>query len=243
MSRLRILCLHGFTSNGTVHAHQVRKITNQFSSDFEFLFPDGAHEVFMSERYKPDNAANKAWMDFVVATSTAGHRAWWFAQDADPAKNDPGGFEGLEKSLEYIGKFIEKSGPVDVIWGFSQGGCFAGMLMALLHEKQRDHPLRSYLPKQQGLPRAGLFFSGFKARFHQYDSVYEHGIDVPTLHIMGEEDKIVTIKRSETLKSVCRDGRTLKHPGGHNIPESEEDQTVIDEFLREVLNPKSRESL
>lgn len=115
--------------------------------------------------------------------------------------------------------------------------------MALLHEKQRDHPLRSYLPKQQGLPRAGLFFSGFKARFPQYDSVYEHGIDVPTLHIMGEEDHIVTIKRSESLKSVCRDGGTLKHPGGHNIPESVEDQTVVVDFLREVLGSKSRELL
>lgn len=70
----------------------------------------GAHEVYMSQRYKPDNAANKAWMDFVAATSTAGHRAWWFAQDADPSKNYPGGFEGLEKSLEYIGKYIENSG-------------------------------------------------------------------------------------------------------------------------------------
>ncbi|KAE8448277.1 hypothetical protein EG329_009708 [Mollisiaceae sp. DMI_Dod_QoI] len=239
MSKLRILCLHGFTSNGSIHQHQVRKITNQCSSDFDFLFPDGPHEVYTSQN-KPDNA----WGDFVAANSTSGHRAWWFAKDPDPTTNEPGGFQGLEKSLDYLGRFIEKSGgQVDVIWGFSQGACFAGMLMALLHEKQRDHPFRKYLPKQQGLPRAGLFFSGFKARFSQYDSVYEHGIEVPTLHIMGEQDAIVTNERSETLKSVCRDGKTLKHDGGHNIPESEEDQAAIISFLREVFELKSRESI
>lgn len=115
--------------------------------------------------------------------------------------------------------------------------------MALLHDKQRDHPMRKHLPEQQGLPRAGVFFSGFKPRFPHYDSVYEYGIEVPTLHIMGKRDMIVTIKRSETLKSVCNDARSLKHPGGHNIPDSEEDTAEIIRFLRAALEPKSRETL
>lgn len=62
--------------------------------------------------------------------------------------------------------------------------------------------------------RAGVFFSGFKPRFPQYESVYEYGIEVPTLHVMGINDPVVTIERAETLKSVCRDAKVMKHPGG-----------------------------
>ncbi|KUJ14806.1 uncharacterized protein LY89DRAFT_783888 [Mollisia scopiformis] len=243
MSKLRILCLHGFTSNGNVHKHQVRNITSQFSSEFEFIFPDGPYKVDLADGSPSELAKIRLWIDFVAANSTSGHRAWWFAKDPNPATNDLGGFQGLEKSLEYIGRLIEKSGPVHAIWGFSQGACFAGFLTSLLHEKQRGHHLRQHLPQQQGLPRVGVYFSGFKARFAQYDSVYEHGIEVPTLHIMGEQDHVVRIERSETLKSVCRDPRTLKHGGGHNIPESEEDMAIVANFLREALESKSRESL
>lgn len=64
----------------------------------------------MSQRYKPDNAANKAWMEFVAKVSTCGHRAWWFAKDPDLVTNEPGEFEGFEKSLDYIGELIEKTG-------------------------------------------------------------------------------------------------------------------------------------
>src|SRR5438445_628258 len=41
MSKLRVLCLHGFTSNGSVHAHQVRNITSALSADsgFRARFP------------------------------------------------------------------------------------------------------------------------------------------------------------------------------------------------------------
>jgi hypothetical protein len=179
----------------------------------------------------------------VLTDQSSGHCGWWFAKEANPTTGDPGGFKGLEKSLEYIGNIMEKSGPIHAIWGFSQGGCFAGFLTALLHDKQRDHPLRKYLPEKQGMPRAGLFFSAFKPRFPQYDSVYEYGIEVPTLHIMGEKDMIVTVERSETLKSVCSDARSLKHSGGHDIPDSEEDISEIVKFLGRALDLKSRETL
>ena len=215
MSKLRILCLHGFTSNGSVHAHQARHITNALSSEFDFLFPDGPHEVDLSTQMNLTSQSTRAWADYVSATSSASHRAWWFARDPNPATNDPGGFEGLEQSIEYLGDLIRKTGPVHVIWGFSQGACFAGMLTALLSEKNKDHPLRRHLPKSQGPANGGIFFSGFKPRFQQYDSVYAPGIDPPTMHVMGEQDTAVTVARSESLVegvSACEDieacGRT-----------------------------------
>jgi pimeloyl-ACP methyl ester carboxylesterase len=233
MSKLRVLCLHGFTSNGSVHAHQARHIANALSSEFDFLFPDGPHEADLSTQMNLSNPSTKAWADYVSANSTVGHRAWWFARDPHPADNEGGGFEGLEQSIGYVEELIQRTGPVHVIWGFSQGACFAGLLTALLSEKSKSHPLRRCLPKSQGTPKAGIFFSGFKPRFRQYDDIYTAGIETPTLHIMGEQDTAVTIERSEALVEVCRRATVLKHGGGHDIPKGYEDQRRIIQFLRE----------
>ena len=150
---------------------------------------------------------------------------------------------GIEASLKCIGDLIERTGPVHAIWGFSQGAGFAGMLVALLSSQSLSkHPLRQHLPTNVPRVGAGIFFSGFKARFAQYDGIYEPGIEVPTLHVMGERDQSVTVERSEVLLKCCqeRTRRVLRHKGGHDIPKEEVDQDVIVEFVRE--NVRVREN-
>ncbi|KAK7888182.1 hypothetical protein LTR67_009059 [Exophiala xenobiotica] len=194
--KLRILCLHGFTSNGSVHAHQVRNITQRLPSDYEFLFPDGPHVVDMPET---DDSDNIAWQDYVASHSTSGHRAWWFARDGNWQNKETGGFFGLEESLTFIGDLIKSSGPVHAIWGFSQGACFAAMLMALLSS---NHPMRKYLPVPDSeAPMAGVFFSGFKSRFEQYAGIYRPGIQVSTLHVIGANDLYIRKKIRRGLHS------------------------------------------
>jgi pimeloyl-ACP methyl ester carboxylesterase len=241
MNKLRILCLHGFTSNGTMHALQIRSLTDAVSKDFDFLFPDGPHTVDMSQQ-GGETPSTKAYTEYVNANSTAGHRAWWFARD-DPANFDVGIYDGLERSLDYLGDYIQKAAPVHAIWRFSQGACFAGLLTALLSDQLKDHPLRKHLPSSQGSPSAGIFVSGFRARFPQYDSLYAKGIDVPTLSIIGEKDDAVSPEKSEALMELCRNPSVLRHAGGHEIPSSAEHQATIIDFLRENVHSKNRESL
>jgi hypothetical protein len=240
MSKLRILCLHGFTSNGSVHAHQARHITSALSSEYDFLFPDAPHVVDLSTQMDLSSPYTKAWSEFVSANSTAGHRAWWYSKDPKPEANYAGEFEGLERSLGFIGQLIERTGPVHAIWGFSQGACFAGLLTALLQENNKEHPLRKYLPGMQETPKAGIIFSGFKPRFKQYDNIYACGIETPMLHVMGEKDTGVTVERSEVLVEVCRRAEMLKHAGGHDLPKSEEDQELIVRFVRENVGSEGR---
>jgi pimeloyl-ACP methyl ester carboxylesterase len=241
MGKLRILCLHGFTSNGSVHAHQVRHLTKRLSNDFDFIFADGPHIVSPIDTSTP---AAKAWADFVAANSSGvGHRAWWYAREASPTAKNVGTFSGVEESLEFIGDLMKRTGPVHGIWGFSQGACFAAMLVALLGEGNRSHPFRKFLPQNQGTPAAGIFFSGFKARFAQYDAVYAPGIESPTMHVMGEKDDFVSIKRSEELMGVCRNPVVLTHLGGHDIPKLEPDQDDIVKFLRDNLRERERQLL
>jgi predicted esterase len=238
------MSLPGDIPNGSVHARQVRHLTSSLSNDFDFLFPDGPEVVALSNQMDPSDPSTKAWSDYVsTMASGAGHRAWWFARDTDPVTKSLGGFEGLEKSLKSIGDLIQRTGPVHSIWGFSQGACFAGMLVSLLGEKNREHPMRIHFPKEQGTPAAGIFFSGFKARFEQYDSFYAPGIEIPTMHVMGDKDAAVNLTRSEELASVCRGAKMLKHSGGHDIPKSETDRETILNFLRENLGKKNKQPL
>lgn len=239
MSKLRILCLHGFTSNGSIHAHQVRGLTKSLSADFDFIFPDGPHEVPISEKMKQESPSMRAWANYVSENSTSGHRAWWVARDPDPSKNDPGGLDGLEHSVDYLSDVIQQSGPVHAIWGFSQGSCFAGLLMALLSLSQTDHPLRKRLPSTQGMLSAGIFFSGFKSKIAQHQSAYESGIEAPTLHVIGEKDTAVRPERSEALARVCKDATILKHGGAHEIPHAEEHLECILRFLRTHVRASS----
>lgn len=242
MSKLRILCLHGFTSNGTMLALQIRSLTDVLSRDFDFLFPDGLHHVDMSQQSVSENPASKAWSEYVSANSTSGHRAWWFARDAGLDSSEAGSYDGLERSLDYLGDYIQKKAPIHAIWGFSQGACFAALLTALLSKQLKDHPLRKHLPASQGPPSAGIFVSGFRARFQQYDSIYALDIDVPTLHIIGETDDAVSPEKSEALMKVCQGPIVLRHAGGHEIPSSAEHQATIVKFLRENIHSNNKES-
>lgn len=113
-SRLRVLCLHGFTSNGQVHAHQVRRITKALPQ-YDFLFPDGPHVVNVKQQMDMDTPGNQAWSDMVNTLSSSGHRAWWFARDGHWNDAEAGGFYGLEKSLDYISSYIQDTGPVHAI--------------------------------------------------------------------------------------------------------------------------------
>ena len=79
---------------------------------------------------------------------------------------------------------------------------------------------------------AGVIYSGFRARFPQYDSLYEPGIDMPMLHVIGEKDSLVRSERSEALIKVCQNSQFLKHSGGHDIPKSDEDQKTIVDFTK-----------
>lgn len=190
-----------------------------------------------------DDAMSKVWSEYVSSNSTAGHRAWWFARDAGPTTPEAGSYEGLERSLDYLGGYIEKSGPIHAIWGFSQGGCFAGFLTALLSKQLKDHPLRKHLPNSQPPTSTGIIISGFKARFPQYDSIYAKEINVPTLHIIGEKDEAVSPAKSEELMKLCVDPSVLRHGGGHEIPSSKEHQGVIVKFLLDNVRSINRESL
>jgi len=49
------------------------------------------------------------------------------------------------------------------------------------------------------------------------DDLLERGIDTPSLHVIGVNDQIVSIERSQTLVDICRNARVEKHEGGQYL--------------------------
>lgn len=230
--RLKILCLHGFTSNGAVHAHQMRRIT-KILPEYEFLFPDGPHQVDIESQMDLSKPENRMWSDTVHGMSSSGHRAWYFARETPDGAENEGSFVGLETSLQVLGTMLKEQSHVHAILGFSQGAGLAGLLCALLQPCQREHELRKLMPAELATPQGSVIFSGYKARFSRYNSVYEYGIDVPVLHVLGEGDSLVRDERSQALIQLCSRGSLLKHEGGHNIPKNDADVAEIAKFIRE----------
>lgn len=230
--RLKILCLHGFTSNGAVHAHQLRRIT-KLLPEYDFLFPDGPHKVDITSQMDLGQPENKDWSNLVNGMSSSGHRAWYFAREKPQHGEGKGEFVGLETSLESIGKMLKEEDDVRAILGFSQGAGLVGMLCALLHTRQNEHPLRKLMPMDLPTPLACIAFAGFKARFSQYDSVYDDGIDAPILHVIGAGDSLVRHERSQALIHICSRAKILKHDGGHNIPKGDAEVAEIVQFIRQ----------
>lgn len=238
--RLKILCLHGFTSNGAVHQYQLRRVTRSLP-EFDFLFPDGPHTVDIESQMDLSQSDNRKWSATVNAMSHSGHRAWYFARESSDDSETKGTFVGLETSLEVIGKLLTEEGPVHGILGFSQGAGLAGLLCALFQAGEKEHTLRRLMPANLQTPMASVLFSGFKARFAQYDSVYEHGIDVPTLHVIGDGDSLVRLERSQALIDLCSKTKVLRHEGGHNIPKGDEEVAQIVQFVKEYVNCQTSE--
>ena len=167
----------------------------------------------------------------------------WYARDPEWKTKRQGSFDGIEESFSYLGDYLqENGGPVDAVWGFSQGACLAGMLIALLQPCQITHPLRKRLrinDDEKFHLKAGIIFAGFRARFEQYDDIYEpHGIATPVLHVIGEQDPLVNSERSEALMRVCKQEEFLRFDGGHDIPKGEGEVKRIVDFMRKYVGSR-----
>eukprot|EP00941_MAST-03F_sp_MAST-3F-sp1_P001521 g1521.t1 len=109
LQKLRILCLHGFRTNGAILKFQCRDFVRTLSDKAEFVFVDAPFKA----RGPPEQIIKKLFPSEEV-------REWW-------NKNiTTGKYEGAIESIKYI----ESLGNFDGVLGFSQGACLAELLLA-----------------------------------------------------------------------------------------------------------------
>lgn len=118
--RLRVLCFHGFRTNGDIMTCQINlSVFAHLSKHIEFVPLHGCHRC-ADESQVPEILK----VAFGEQAPEIGYREWWNHDRAT------GQYIGLAETLAYVRAEIERSGPYDGVLGFSQGGALALRLVA-----------------------------------------------------------------------------------------------------------------
>ncbi|KAF0682752.1 Aste57867_25155 [Aphanomyces stellatus] len=190
----------------------------------EFVFVDGPYEV----PYEPTSDEHIQRMSEMSEAESeelkqsVAQFAWWnFERKPD---SDSYSYIGIEHALDYLDNIVRTQGPFDGVFGFSQGGICAAYMLAR---------------QAQGDTRFNFSFGVFSAAALMTDSKYKIEVDtplsMPSLHIMGEQDELISIEKSRLLAAQFTNPTLLPHPGGHYIPTQKEPRTVWKTFFEEQV--------
>jgi len=127
-----------------------------------------------------------------------------------PGTRHPVTISGWEDARATIRGAMHEHGPVFGLMGFSQGATAAAMYAS-------SCAVDGELPA----PRCVLCVAGFMPRDDAAAArLQRDGVALPTLHVLGEQDEIISRERSEELAKVCTHAgsRVHVHPGGHLVP-------------------------
>lgn len=157
----------------------------------------------------------------------ADSRGWWFSNPQEGtfnASEEASSCTGLEESLDLIADAFVKYSPIDGLLGFSQGAGLVGIICALKQRGDSRFPFDF-----------AIMIAGFKSRATPHQSYYQEPIMVPSLHVLGETDRVIPAEMSRELASVFTEPVILTHPGGHFMPASSPQKKAYLEFLNHFL--------
>ena len=149
-------------------------------------------------------ALAKEGVELVVhqAARTEGKICWWDASDDDPPK-----YVGFADSLSSLSDAWRDLGPFDGCLGFSQGAAVASLMASTAGSK---------FP---GL-RFVVCCGGFVVRDPLAHEMLANAssIRIPSLHLIGNADDVVSPARSLELSNYFRDPTVVRHEQGHCVP-------------------------
>lgn len=216
--KLKILALHGYRQSGPVFKSKTGSFRKMVQKYADITYITGPHKVVNEVGILEDSES--------VETD---QYSWWFNRNDITFKGDRVGGPaiGFGKSLKLIQETYEELGPFDGILGFSQGACFAGLILQLQH--------RSFLKTDF---KFGIMVAGFCSGSLPHHGYYSDSIlSIPSMHIYGSSDEIIPQKMSEKLSNYfVRDRRIdILHSGGHFFPASSQQKQHYIDFLRDML--------
>lgn len=192
MSKIKVLALHGFAQTGPGFYSKSSKLRKVAKQlGIELVYMNGP--ILLTNDDLPFDA-NKLGAE---GTEYRG----WFKVTPDAS---------LQPAIDSISDFIKENGPFDGVLGFSQGAAMAQMITNNMEELGNTKPVKF-----------GVYFSGFVSENKAVGKYLSKKLSVPTLHIMGELDTLVSNERSmEFVDKYCEPGTAtvFKHPGGHYVP-------------------------
>ncbi|XP_038231696.2 esterase OVCA2 [Dermochelys coriacea] len=237
---LRLLGLHGYGQNQRSFHERTGALRKALRGRAELVSVSAPHAVPGPEP-EPGNAAGRGGNRLpgwgLLGPGGPGARCSLSPQDADPrcwwlprpreetlgAREEAASCAGLEESLEAVAGAFAAHGPFDGLLGFSQGAALAALLCA---RKQRGDARFPF--------EFAIVVAGFESRAAP-PSYCQEPIAVPTLHVLGEADRVIPPALSRELAAHFVDPAILTHPGGHFVPASAPQKRAYLEFLAKFL--------
>ncbi|BFZ00635.1 hypothetical protein BsWGS_03674 [Bradybaena similaris] len=232
---LKILCIHGYRQNAKAFTEKTgsfRKIVKKYA---DLVYISAPHKV------PPGNLGSAAWASQPPSSSRSeaadgagetdgkdsDERGWWFSREDDYFKSTDYSdiSKGFDMSLQMVINLLENEndGAFDGIIGFSQGACLVSILCMIQQMENKKWF------------KFAVLFSGFKSRSSNHDKFYTQKTSIPSLHVYGDSDQIITADRCEELMSFFENPKSLRHPGGHFVPGSAPQKKIYVEFFEEMV--------
>lgn len=205
--RVRVLCLHGFRTSGSILQKQVGKWEKSVLERMDLCFLDapfpaeGKSDV--EDHFPPPYYE---WFQF------------------NPQFTE---YRNMDECLSFIEEYMIKNGPFHGLLGFSQGAILSAALAGL---QSKGLALTRVPPLQFVIIVGG---AKFKALLHFNQSAYSSAIKCPSLHFIGDKDFLKPYGE-ELLKSFV-DPVVIRHPMAHTVPRLDnEGVKAINSFLDRV---------
>nr|CAI5845193.1 unnamed protein product [Callosobruchus analis] len=224
--KLKVLAIHGYRQNGETFRTKTGSFRKTVRKWAQFTYITAPHKVILVD---DSNDLNKSEEPDIGQRQDEEQYGWFFNRDDNTFREicKGGPAIGFEESVKLIEQIFVEEGPFDGLVGFSQGACFVRLLCDL---------------QQRGLTKFNFSFavlaSGFKSRCLPHLKYYSDRINLPSLHIFGENDKINPPEMSEALSNSFEDPVIVRHPGGHFLPASAAQKHQYRKFFKLQLLQK-----
>jgi predicted esterase len=209
--KARILCLHGYHGSARILRGQIAGLAKDLDPIAELVFVD-------------------------APSLAAGGYGWWHAVTDERAgpSDDPGvdgprrHYKGWARTRDAIVRTFDAEGPFDGVFGFSQGAALAGLLAGLRAPDGRP-------TQERPLVFAfAIMVGGFASIDPELARLYDRrdSYDVPSLHVFGRRDSIVSPDTSQSLAARFATPVLLEHAGGHVIASDRSVAEGVSAFVR-----------
>lgn len=221
MAPLRILCIHGYRQNGNSFREKTGALRKLLKKSVELIFMNAPHSVQQQansvDAPEKENSSGPGGDDEP--------RGWWFSDvkaHSFSAQQQCEESLGLDESVTAVRETVKDQGPFDGILGFSQGAAFVAMLCSL--QEQNLEPEFNF--------RFAILVAGFRSACTEHDRFYKTTLQIPSLHVFGQEDRVIPDHMSKDLLPSFKDPQILTHPGGHFVPATSAHRQTYQDFLK-----------
>ena len=204
----RVLALHGYSQSSSVFYKKTGALRRKLrKKGIDIVYTQAPFELDASQLHGTPPEGESLY-------------GWWTFDETN--------YYGVEESIEFVSKVIETEGPFEGIIGFSQGACLLSLICAkhsVLSLAGFDSLkyvvlVSAFIPKCSNIQNSCTYFK--KEELH---------MNIPSLHIYGAEDKLITKEKSEDVMSMFVNPENFVHPGAHFVPANGEAMRIVSSFI------------